>query len=198
MTTDTELTTRILDAWRIAKNGCHHQGDTFDIRAMAAIAAEVAHRGRTWTTGQTIPGDVDTIWVAPGVPFSRSDSDPGWWVVSEDVSEPKLLDSFGTVYEHEPTWTDTAQATNTVAPAPSPREVARRIVAGEMQSIEDARAALAAAVTTLEYIVDRRGAGVTVDLAERCGAQARACDKAWDQLGNLATLVSRERQTLLP
>lgn len=197
MTTDpTNLTARILDAWRVAKNGSTHQGDTFDIHVMAAIAAEVANRGRTWTAGQTIPGDVDTLWVAPGVAFTRSDTDPGWWVVSDEVDELRLLGAFGTVYEHEPNWTAPTEPTNTEAPAPTSDATVLRLLAGEWDNLEAARAALTAAVTTLEFIVDRRGAGVTVDLAARCAQNARACDTAWTRLAGLVTLLSRERQTL--
>jgi hypothetical protein len=113
-----ELTARILDAWRVAKITSTHQGDTFDIHTMAGIAADVASRGRTWTAEQPIPADITVVWIAPGLSFVRTNSDPHWWAVNDEISEDRLLAAFGAVYENEPTWLTlaTEPATATVTP----------------------------------------------------------------------------------
>lgn len=194
-----QLTAQILDAWRVAKTTNTHQGDTFDIHTMAAIAADVASRGRTWTAEQPIPDDIHLVWVAPGLAFARTKLDPHWWIVHEEVSEDRLLGAFTVVYENEPTWLvlSTEPATATVTPLHTDTAGIGSYgnSADDYDHLAAARAALANATQTLEAVADRRGYTITVDTAGRCSSHARACDKARDALGKLTT---RERQNLAP
>jgi hypothetical protein len=189
-----DLTARILDAWRVAKTTNSHQNDTFDIHTMAAIAADIAKRGRSWTADQPIPDDVPTVWIAPGLSFTRTKSDPAWWVINDEVSEQRLIESFGTVYENEPTWltlvTESTASTVTPLRTNTTGTDSYGNSSDDSDHLATARTALVNATQTLEAVADRRGYTITVDTAARCASQARACDKAWDALSDLTTHTS--------